>query len=252
MAERICSVEGCERPAERPTSRRGWCGMHYQRWYKHGDPLFSRDRTPQRDRVCSIDGCQNPACHRGWCRPHYGAWQKRGDPHARVPRNTQVFTDTHKLCVECGETKPLEDFRPDRKSRSGRQGRCKPCRRKQVAAWRRTWTPEQIERARLKYRRRNLRESYGITPEDYDALLQSQAGRCICGTTKPGPRVRHFHVDHDHSDGHIRGLLCQDCNFAIGLAGDHPERLELLAAYLRRKAGPGAETERDTDRLPPR
>lgn len=188
-------------------------------------------------RICSVESCERPALARGWCKRHYRVWNELGhDPHTWVPQITpQVFTDTHKLCPDCGETKPLECFTPNAKTRSGRVTNCHPCQSKRMTEWNRTKrTPEQFERARLRHRRKNLRESYGITLEDYDALLKDQAGRCICGTTKPGPRVRHFHVDHDHSDGSIRGLLCQDCNMAIGILSDDPERLELLAAYLRR------------------
>ncbi len=62
-----------------------------------------------------------------------------------------------------------------------------------------------------------LRINYGMTITDYDAMLARQGGGCaICGSTTSGGRGRHFHVDHDHVSGKVRGLLCHRCN--VGLA----------------------------------
>lgn len=62
-----------------------------------------------------------------------------------------------------------------------------------------------------------LKRKYGWSREGYDAMLEKQQGKCvICRTTVPGKRKKHFTVDHDHLDGAIRGLLCQNCNSAIG------------------------------------
>jgi len=106
--------------------------------------------------------------------------------------------------------------------------------------------PEQRERRRAeylanreKYAARNLLR-YGVTVEQYDALLAAQGGGCaICGSKDPRGRGR-FHVDHDHSccPGQkscgqcVRGLLCGGCNPGLGAFGDDPERLIAAAAYL--------------------
>ena len=71
-----------------------------------------------------------------------------------------------------------------------------------------------------------------MTREDYEHLLASQDGRCaICGR-KPSP-VRRLHVDHEHSSGRIRGLLCAACNPALGLFRDSEELLIKAITYLR-------------------
>lgn len=80
---------------------------------------------------------------------------------------------------------------------------------------------------------------YGLSVEQYNALVEKQHGLCAgCGRLpKPGGRAgvnRFLFVDHDHSTGAVRGLLCQPCNAAVGLAGDSPEILLGLAAYLER------------------
>ena len=53
----------------------------------------------------------------------------------------------------------------------------------------------------------------GVNDEDYARRLAEQGGGCaICGNT---PKTRRLHVDHDHGDGRVRGLLCHRCNRAL-------------------------------------
>ncbi|OFW52614.1 MAG: hypothetical protein A2146_03735 [Actinobacteria bacterium RBG_16_67_10] len=73
---------------------------------------------------------------------------------------------------------------------------------------------------------------YGIKPAEFDALLDSQGGRCaICRTETAGGKGG-WHVDHDHATGRIRGLLCHGCNIALGYFRDDPDRLRAAMAYL--------------------
>ncbi len=111
-----------------------------------------------------------------------------------------------------------------------------------VKAWRRA-NPERLAEYMREYRRRpkrkeseragHLRRKYGMTLEQFDAMLEAQGGVCaICG--KPRPEERTLHVDHDHDTGKIRGLLCFRCNNALG---DFEEEYELFrgaADYLDR------------------
>lgn len=80
MPDRTCSIGGCLR---RPFSR-GWCGMHYQRQWKHGDPMYepvwrglSNNNKPIR-KQCAVDECPNISAARGLCKKHYGRWRRRG------------------------------------------------------------------------------------------------------------------------------------------------------------------------------
>lgn len=73
----------------------------------------------------------------------------------------------------------------------------------------------------------------GLTPEEYRQLEEQQAGRCkICMEVKP------LVVDHDHGTGLWRGLICQDCNLALGFAKDNPAVLRAAAEYLEVAALP--------------
>ena len=81
---------------------------------------------------------------------------------------------------------------------------------------------------------RKLEFNYGITIEQWEALLTSQGGRCaICRTDRPGGKGA-WHTDHCHATNKVRGLLCSECNIGLGKFSDSPERLEAAAKYLRR------------------
>jgi transposase InsO family protein len=77
-----------------------------------------------------------------------------------------------------------------------------------------------------KMRAYHLRRKYGLSQEDYDAMLLSQNGKCkICGKNQ-SESVRMFHVDHDHSTGDVRGILCNRCNTSLGWYEKHREGIE--------------------------
>lgn len=79
MADRTCSVEGCERKHY----GRGYCQTHYWRWRTYGtvDLPERRPRPRPAPRQCSIDGCERNQSARGWCKMHYERWLSRGgDP----------------------------------------------------------------------------------------------------------------------------------------------------------------------------
>lgn len=93
----------------------------------------------------------------------------------------------------------------------------------------------------MSIRRWRLQTQYGISPAEYDALYEKQSGRCaICGVEKkpwePGGGVEGRHrflvVDHDHRTGHVRGLLCFNCNAGIGQFHDDPQVMLAAIAYM--------------------
>jgi len=79
----------------------------------------------------------------------------------------------------------------------------------------------------------NLRNSYGIGVKEYERILTSQSNKCaICDTPAP-VSGRHFPVDHDHSTGKVRGILCHTCNHLLGYAKDSEKILLSAIRYLR-------------------
>ena len=75
---------------------------------------------------------------------------------------------------------------------------------------------------------------YGLSREDYQRLLIAQNGLCAVCDEKPERRLC---VDHCHATGEVRGLLCSNCNTALGLFADDPERMWAAVLYLLRARG---------------
>lgn len=92
------------------------------------------------------------------------------------------------------------------------------------------------EGLRLRNRWRIIRQKFGLSQADYEAILARQGGVCaICGeaeTARYKGRVKWLAVDHDHATGRLRGLLCQACNLIIGFAADDRERVAAALSYL--------------------
>jgi formate dehydrogenase maturation protein FdhE len=160
-----------------------------------------------------------------------------------------------KKCSVCGDEKPHTEFHKVRANgRVYPQGRCKPCNTAYMARYRvsnrdkvRQIVRDSVRRAQsdpVRARKRlhaALRFSFGIGVEDYDRMVFEQGGACaICGCTpsigmaKTGSRRKHSRlcVDHDHTTGKVRGLLCHDCNTGIGFMRDSADSLRRAATYL--------------------
>lgn len=89
-----------------------------------------------------------------------------------------------------------------------------------------------------------LRRKYGLDFEELQQLLNAQSDRCAiclkhwqnCAPGKSSRFEKHFlqylYVDHDHVTGRVRGLLCNNCNAALGFFEEDCARLERAKAYL--------------------
>ena len=74
---------------------------------------------------------------------------------------------------------------------------------------------------------KRLFKEHGMTRDEYDLLLEQQDGCCaICQKRKT------LHIDHCHTTGEVRGLLCIGCNTALGKLGDDLKGLRAAVAYL--------------------
>lgn len=80
--------------------------------------------------------------------------------------------------------------------------------------------------------RKYVLRKYGLSSEQFEAMLIAQQGRCqICNDPFEG-RLDPA-IDHCHANDQVRGLLCSTCNTGLGQFKDSPKLLELAAAYLR-------------------
>jgi hypothetical protein len=86
-------------------------------------------------------------------------------------------------------------------------------------------------------RRSQLKRLYGLTLAQYDAMLAAQGGACALCPTVPTSRKR-LHVDHCHTTGTVRGLLCAECNMGLGKFKDNTDTLLKAVDYI--KAAPYA------------
>ncbi|OPZ66024.1 MAG: Recombination endonuclease VII [Firmicutes bacterium ADurb.Bin506] len=97
---------------------------------------------------------------------------------------------------------------------------------------------DNVSYASGKKREGHLRRKYGITSAQFEEMTARQGGRCaICrGFPTPGRWSSDYrlHVDHDHSTGAIRGLLCYRCNAAIGFVRDDPKIARNVVEYLEK------------------
>lgn len=187
---------------------------------------------------CSVEGCDRPSRSRGMCNMHYLRWHRRGGsgPAESLPeqiaerRGRGVLVES-KVCSRCRERKPADLFHTKRHgSRDGLRPWCRSCSNEYARNYR-TTNAQSLHG-------RHIKSRYGISSEEYEAILDAQGGVCaVC--RQPNSqfdqrvgRERKLHVDHDHETGAVRGLLCSRCNNALGSAGDDPERLRALAVYL--------------------
>lgn len=131
-----------------------------------------------------------------------------------------------RVCTVCSEWKPLTEFHKHKICRYGVEPMCKLCkyqRRKE----RDSRDPDRI-------RKMDLKAKYGLSLEDYEAMLLAQEGRCaICGVAD-----EKLVVDHNHATGRVRSLLCHLCNAMIGCARESAEILVSAAAYLHAEQHP--------------
>lgn len=160
-----------------------------------------------------------------YCRECFGtrsraSYRKRRAEQGKSVRETVAVPDGHKQCPDCREVRPFTEFPRNRRTVSGLAVYCKSCHNARSAE-----TRERLYGGGREY---HLRRRYGIGQVHVERILAMQDGRCPgCGKADPE------HVDHDHATGEVRGLLCFNCNQALGNVRDDVTVLHNLIDYLR-------------------
>lgn len=86
-----------------------------------------------------------------------------------------------------------------------------------------------------------IKTKYGLTVEQYDAMIHAQSGQCaICGGSLED--TRKTHIDHCHSTGQVRGVLCHACNVGLGHFKDDVDVLARAINYLQKTVDPKSES----------
>lgn len=128
-----------------------------------------------------------------------------------------------KKCKHCLKILSLDFFQKDSTKKDSLRPECKECTKaNRKKRYNKTTT-----------RKRNLEKNFGLDALSiYATHFELQKGVCaICGSAENG-RYKHLSIDHCHSSGRIRGLLCNNCNRGIGLLKDSPTLLRKAAEYI--------------------
>lgn len=133
-----------------------------------------------------------------------------------------------KRCSKCREMKDDADFYKNRCQSSGLSNYCKGCQNRAGRAW----ADKNPPRQRAYDRRFWLKRRWGPDgAEAYERLLVEQNGVCaICEQSCSSGMA--LAIDHDHTSGAMRGLLCRDCNTSLGKFKDSAVILRRAVAYL--------------------
>lgn len=143
-----------------------------------------------------------------------------------------------RICKDCSRTPEEVEFGKHPKTIDGLSIICKECNRLRVKKTMSNYSPEKRAEiaARVKsdsYRSTTLLREFGIDINFYNQLLTRQRGACaVCETVFTDDNFPQ--VDHDHSTGKVRGLLCRTCNMGLGMFKDNINKLEQATNYLKR------------------
>lgn len=211
------------------------------------------DQYPVRNET----GIRRPDCKSCW-----NGYQRERylEKHGKFKRTVraEVREADPKKCIKCGMVKPLSEFTFHNRTKGQHRNFCHDCEKDWIRKYHKTdsgkekhkeWVDNnkdkiseyreiykhdllKKERSKAYHRARWLMKTFNMTVDDYMAMYEKQEGKCmICGAVENGKR-KNFCIDHDHATGKVRGLLCHNCNVAIGLMKDNTDLLKKAAEYL--------------------
>ena len=228
MKEKSCSVKGCPNIA----IAKSWCNKHYKRFYRHGHILFTRQ---------SDWGTREK-------HPLYKAWTTVIRYHSAGGGVCKEWAEDFWKFVESVKERPEGNFRFTRKDESkpfspenwywrfftGKTDEEKKNSKLYTNKWRKEKTKSDPD---FEFNQR-LKKHFKITTDDYFEMHKKQNGVCaICEENEKAISHRSGHimrlaVDHCHTTGKIRGLLCSACNKSLGGFKDSAELLNKAINYL--------------------
>lgn len=139
-----------------------------------------------------------------------------------------------KRCPRCGQEKPLSKFYNNTKSKDGRSSYCKECHTSYYKE--KIKSPEYSEKQRLYM----MKHRYGLSPEQYGAMMEQQNFCCAICKEEFGDGGRKPCVDHDHNccpgtktcGKCVRAILCNTCNVFTGLVETRFHTMDDMFRYL--------------------
>jgi hypothetical protein len=140
-------------------------------------------------------------------------------------------TDDGRRCSDCRRRKPILEFPPDSSRADKLATYCRNCLNRRARKYRES---PKTKSYRAKYMRGLSLKKYGLTFEAFDEILVSQDGKCAICCEELQVGTRKCVVDHNHTTGVVRGVLCNLCNVGIGHFRDSPDLLSRAISYLKR------------------
>ena len=130
------------------------------------------------------------------------------------------------LCFGCNKILLASEF--GLTGRGGLKTRCKPCARKHHREYHKT-------EAGIRSRKNtDFKKFYGIDLNTYNKLLEAQNGKCAICKNNQEDKTRVLSVDHNHTTGEVRSLLCGKCNLGLGMFNEDVNLLQAVIDYINR------------------
>lgn len=162
-------------------------------------------------------------CAYGHNQKHYQGWV--------ILRNVRKRKKIKsKICNKCGVEKKLDEFYLKGNKHSEYRNTCKECWDNYTKIYK---TRDYFikNKTNINY---SYKTKYGITYQQKQELILKQNNKCLCCGVdfETIRRLQHICIDHDHITGVIRGVLCNNCNTALGLLHEDLERVKKLEIYI--------------------
>lgn len=133
-----------------------------------------------------------------------------------------------KKCTKCKQVKSLDQFYLDKRAKDNKRSACSSCHKQ--------WKLDNVDYIKQyyinnkdKYKFNSIKKRYGLNENQYHKMFNDQLGLCaICKLEASKP----LHIDHCHKTGQIRGLLCVNCNVALGLLKEDKNIIKSVLTYL--------------------
>jgi hypothetical protein len=130
-----------------------------------------------------------------------------------------------KNCTKCRENLELKCFNKDKRAKDGLHSSCRKCHDLCVRNWQ--------SKNQDKIKDTTLKRKYGISLVDYNKMLELQNNSCYVCKIKQKDFKKMLYVDHCHTTGDVRKLLCETCNLTLGKVKENIEILQNLIDYIK-------------------
>lgn len=165
----------------------------------------------------------------------------------KIPSDNLVYLFSEgsmKKCLSCSKEKAFSEFHKSRIQKDGFSVYCKSCKKIDGEIYRKK-NNDVIKKRRREKKEKNpnidrdwwYRKTYGIDIDTYNRMFIEQGGLCKCCGRHQSEFKKSLCVDHHHSTGIVRGLLCIQCNSAIGYVREDASVLRRMIDYIGEKNG---------------